>query len=192
VNDPIQLFRDWQRESAASNAAHQPNAMCVSTVDAAGAPHARFVDLKVVRPDGFVFCTSYASPKGVHLEANPNVALTFWWDHIGRQVRVLGVASRIADSEADAYFAERSRNAQLASWAFEQSDALRADETRADRVAAAREKFGADRIPRPPEWGGYLVTPRRIEFLRFDVSRAHERVLYEVNGSGWRRSELQP
>lgn len=166
--------------------------MCVSTVDASGEPHARFLDLKTVRPDGFIFCTSYASPKGRHLEANRNVSLTFWWDHIGRQVRVLGAATRIADSEADAFFAERGRKAQLASWAFAQSATLRAGDTRASQVTAVREQFGNGAIPRPPQWGGYLVAPRRIEFMRFDADRAHERILYERHNSTWLVSELQP
>lgn len=192
MNDPIDVFREWHRQATVSGSAAQPNAMCLSTVDAAGVPHARFVDLKTVRIDGFVFCTSYASPKGRHLEANPNVSLTFWWDHIGRQVRVLGAATRIADSEADRHFAERSRNAQLASWAFDQSATSRVGETRADRVAAMNDRFGGGVIPRPPEWGGYIVTPRRIEFLRFEASRAHERILYERDDSAWVLSELQP
>jgi hypothetical protein len=46
-----------------------------------------------------VFCTSYSSPKARHLEERPDVSLTFWWDHVGRQVRVLGVAGRISPTE---------------------------------------------------------------------------------------------
>lgn len=46
-----------------------------------------------------MFCTSYSSPKARHLEQRPDVSLTFWWDHVGRQVRVLGVAGRISPTE---------------------------------------------------------------------------------------------
>lgn len=132
--------------------------MCVSTVDPAGVPHGRFVDLKTIRPDGFVF----------------------------------GSATRIPAAEADAFFAERSRDAQLASWVFDQSEPFGLDETLARRWAAVHQRFGEGTIPRPPHWGGYIVAPRRIEFFAFSVSRAHERVLYELSGSGWTVSELQP
>ena len=166
--------------------------MCVSTVDADGRPHGRFVDLKEVRPEGFVFCTSYLSPKGLHIDERPQVCLTFWWDHVGRQVRVLGRAARISPDEADMFFAERSREAQLASWAYEQSRPSPSSETLAIRLAAIRERFGSGAVPRPRHWGGYLVAPGTIEFLTFSVDRDHTRILYAWRDSHWFRSELQP
>jgi pyridoxamine 5'-phosphate oxidase len=166
--------------------------MCVSTVDSDGRPHARFVDLKEVRSEGFVFCTSYLSAKGLHIAEHPHVSLTFWWDHVGRQVRVLGRAARISPAEADVFFAERSREAQIGSWAYEQSRPCPSRETLAIRVAAMRARFGSGAVPRPRHWGGYLVAPERIEFLTFSVDRDHTRILYEWRDSHWVRSELQP
>lgn len=190
--DPIALFRGWRREASASGDHSLPDAMCLSTVDGDGAPHARFVDLKEIRDDGFVFCTSHASPKAAHIEASSRVALTFWWGHVKRQVRVSGLATRITEAEADAMFRRRSREAQLASWAFEQSAGLPGNVSPGDRLNAARERFGDGEVPRPPHWGGYVVTPDRIEFLVFDESRAHRRVLYERRRGEWTASELQP
>jgi pyridoxamine 5'-phosphate oxidase len=155
-------------------------------------PHARFVDLKEVRDDGFVFCTSHASPKADHIEANPRVALTFWWEHVKRQVRASGLATRITEAEADALFRRRDREAQLASWAFEQSAVLSGDTPPADRLNAVHERFGSGEVPRPPQWGGYVVAPDRIEFLNFEDSRAHGRILYERQRGKWMTSELQP
>lgn len=191
--DPIALFRRWRREAtAAPGTLSLPDAMCLSTVDGDGTPHARFVDLKEVRDDGFVFCTSHASPKAAHIEANSRVALTFWWDHVKRQVRVSGLATRISEAESEAMFRRRGREAQLASWAFEQSAELAAEVSPADLLNDRAERVGSGELPRPPHWGGYLVTPDRIEFLVFEESRAHRRVLYELHDQGWRTSELQP
>jgi pyridoxamine 5'-phosphate oxidase len=192
MTDPMEVFRAWHQDAVRSGAARQPNAVCLATVDDDGMPHARFVDLKEVRPDGFVFCTSYVSPKARHIDARPHVSLTFWWDHVGRQVRVLGTAGRIAAAEADAFFAERSRAAQLTSWAYDQSQPLQPGDTLSTRAAAVRDRFGNGPVPRPPTWGGYLVAPRRVEFLAFRADRAHERTLYVLDAAGWIRSELQP
>lgn len=192
TRDPIALFRAWRREAADSGTLAFPDAMCLSTVDEDGTPHARFVDLKEVREDGFVFCTSHTSPKGAHLEADPRVALTFWWDHARRQVRVSGLAARITDVEADGVFRRRPRDAQLASWAFEQGAVLARDASLDERLSVTRERFGADRVPRPPHWGGYVVSPRRIEFLTFETSRAHRRVVYERRDGEWTVSRVQP
>lgn len=191
--DPIALFREWRgAASAAPGAPSLPNATCLSTVDGDGTPHARFVDLKEVRDDGFVFCTSHVSPKSAHIEANPRVALTFWWDHAKRQVRVTGLATRIAETEADAMFRRRDHEAQLASWAFEQSAEVPGDTSLAELLNDAAERIGSGEVPKPPHWGGYLVTPDRIEFLDFEDSRAHRRVQYERRRGGWTASELQP
>lgn len=191
ASDPIARFRDWQREAAAG-VLSQPNAMCLSTVDADGVPHARFVDLKTVTADGFVFCTSHESPKAVQVDAASHVSLTFWWDHAGRQVRILGVPARITHAAADTFWAERGRDAQLASWSCEQSRPLSPGETLQDRVAGVRARFGDGVIPRPAHWGGYVVAPRRMEFLQFSPDRMHERTLYERRGGEWHVSVLQP
>lgn len=190
--DPIARFREWHREASASEAGSRPDAMCLSTVDGEGTPHARFVDLKEVRDDGLVFGTSLTSPKSAHIEANPRVALTFWWGHVKRQVRVTGLATRITEAEAEAMFGRRSREAQLASWAFEQSAELPRDASPGDLLNAAAERFASGEVPRPAHYGGYVVTPDRIEFLDFEDSRAHRRVLYERHDGEWTVSELQP
>lgn len=167
--------------------------MCVSTVDALGHPHARFVDLKEVRSDGFVFCTSLSSPKAQQIDASLWVSLTFWWDHVGRQVRVLGTAARISETDADAYFLARPADAQLASWAFEQSQPIVAGGPSAtERLAAARQRMAHNGGRRPPNWGGYVVAPRTVEFLTFSEDRVHHRVVFTRNGDTWLRQELQP
>jgi pyridoxamine 5'-phosphate oxidase len=186
------VFQEWQHHASESGSLSRINAMCVSTVDAEGRPHGRFVDLKEVRREGFVFCTSYLSPKAQHIEERPDVSLSFWWDHVGRQVRVLGRAARISPDEADVFFAERSREAQLASWVYEQSRPFPSSEMLAIRTAAMRARIGSGAIPRPPHWGGYLVAPASVEFLTFSMDRAHARMLYEWRDSQWFRSELQP
>ena len=190
--DPITRFREWHREASASEAGSRPDAMCLSTVEGDGTPHARFVDLKEVRDDGFVFGTNYTSPKSAHIEANPRVALTFWWGHVKRQVRVAGRATRITEGDAEALFRRRRREAQLVSWAFEPSEVLPGDTSPGDLLDAVHERFGSGEVPRPPHWGGYVVAPDRIEFLDFEDSRAHRRVLYERHHGEWTASELQP
>ena len=192
MNDPIDVFREWRAVAAESGRLAYPSAMCVSTVASNGNPDARFVDLKAVRDEGFVFCTSFDSPKSEQLAANRHVALTFWWDHVGRQIRVLGTAHRISDSDADRLWAERKRDAQLATWAFEQSTPLAKNQTREQILDLVRQRFPDGPVPRPAYWGGFLVAPHRVEFLTFDESRVHRRQLYELQLGEWMVSELQP
>jgi pyridoxamine 5'-phosphate oxidase len=192
MNDPIRLFEEWWSMARANSPLRHPNAVCVSTVDATGAPDARFVDLKEVRSEGFVFCTQWTSRKGLALEVNAAIALTFWWDHIERQVRVSGRAERISTRDAERFFAARPRDAMLASWASNQSAPLDDWTCLEKRLSDVTRRFEGKPVPRPESWGGYLVVPARIEFLTFKTHRMHERLSFERDGAEWRRRWLEP
>ena len=89
--------------------------MSVSTKNAQGFPTSRIVDLKEINQEGFIFCTNMDSAKGIDIERDHKVGLTFWWDEVGRQIRVLGVANRIKDEKADYYWASRTQEAKITS-----------------------------------------------------------------------------
>ena len=87
--DPFVQFGRWFDVWAATEA-YDANAMVLATVDSAGRPSARYVLLKGVSDDGFVFYTNQASRKALDLEAHPAAALCFGWLDLNRQVRVEG------------------------------------------------------------------------------------------------------
>jgi pyridoxamine 5'-phosphate oxidase len=49
-------------------------------------------------------------------------------------------------------------------------------------------------VPRPSHWGGYVLTPREIEFWQGRENRLHDRFLYTRSDAagGWSRARLQP
>jgi pyridoxamine 5'-phosphate oxidase len=190
--DPFLLFREWWEKSRTHSPSKHPGAVCLSTVDVHGVPEGRFVDLKELSEHGFVFGTHLYSPKGLALAANPHVALTFWWDHVERQVRVVGRAEQLSDAAADALFATRPREAQITSWGSQQSALLLDSTALEQRLTDIRRRFADADVPRPDHWGAYCVVPGRIEFLEFRASRTHIRTLFERDATGWRRSLLQP
>ena len=192
TRDPLALFEEWFADARQHATGRHPAAVCVSTVDADGVPAGRFVDLKAVVDAGFIFCTQLDSDKGRAIEVNARVALTFWWDHVGRQVRVTGTAERVDDAEADAFFRQRSRDAQLASAVSQQSAPLGDLPGLEHRRAVLARRYAGVEIPRPANWGAYLVKPSRIEFLTFMENRMHLRRLFQRAGSTWTSSWLQP
>jgi pyridoxamine 5'-phosphate oxidase len=191
-SDPLLLFRAWWETSRTASLSKHPSAVCVSTVDEHGVPQGRFVELKELSDQGFVFGTHLDSPKSQALAANPHVGLTFWWDHVERQIRVVGLAERLSDAAADALFAARPREAQITSWGSQQSAPLLDSTAFEQRLADTRRRFADVDVPRPHHWGAYCVVPARIEFLEFRASRIHIRTLFERDPMGWRRSLLQP
>ena len=146
-------------------------------------PNVRMVLLKALdppgRPDrGFVFYTNFESAKGEELLANPSAALDFYWKSLRRQVRVRGSVSRVTPEEADAYFATRPRGAQIGAWASQQSRPLESRFALEKAVALAAARFHIGKVPRPPHWSGFRVTPLEIEFWHSRLSRLHERVVF--------------
>jgi len=87
--DPAELFRQWLNEALAAGVP-QPNACSLATADALGRPSSRMLILKDIDDDGWHFATSRESRKGQELTANPHAALNFFWQPLGRQVRVVG------------------------------------------------------------------------------------------------------
>jgi pyridoxamine 5'-phosphate oxidase len=189
--DPFELFDAWYRE-ARQTELNDSNAMALATADAEGRPSVRMVLLKGHGPDGFVFYTNREGRKAGDLEANPNAALLFHWKSLRRQIRIEGPVSRATDAESDAYFATRSRDSQLGAWASDQSRPLDSRETFEARFHEVQARFEGGDVPRPPHWGGYRVTPLRIEFWLDRAHRLHERRLFVREGSGWREGLLYP
>jgi pyridoxamine 5'-phosphate oxidase len=190
ADDPITQFEQWLQEALDAEV-EEPNAMVVATVDAEGQPWSRFVLLKDLRPDGFVFFTSHSSAKGQQLEASGRAGLTFGWLEIHRQVQVAGTAHKVTDDEADRYWEVRPREAQLAAVASRQSEPLTSRRALLDAYDQAAVDH-PDVVPRPDSWGGWLVRPSVVEFWQGRRGRLHDRLRYVANDGGWDLIRLNP
>ena len=190
--DPLRQFAAWF-ELAAQTGLAQPEAAVVATATADGAPSARFVLVKGFDERGFVFFTNYESRKGRELGENPRAALLFYWEPLGRQVRIEGPVERVSVQETDAYVRSRPRGKQLGALASPQSQVIESREWLERRVAELAERYGTGELPLPEAWGGLRVQPGSYEFWQQRDDRLHDRIRY-VRGSepDWRRERLSP
>src|SRR2546421_7968342 len=158
--DPFEQFGRWF-EDARATGVRVPEAMALATAAADGQPSARMVLLKGFGERGFDFYTGYESRKGRELAENPRAALLFYWDPLGRQVRIEGPVERVDEVESEAYFRSRPRGAQISASVSPQSRVVESRAALEERAAELEARGGE--IPRPPEWGGLRVTPETYE-----------------------------
>jgi len=190
--DPIVQFHRWQKEAAAAAGVEMPEAMTLATADAEGRPSARTVLLKSAAEDGFRFFTNTESRKGRELAENPNAALVFHWaQEPRRQVTVAGPVAPLPREEAEAYFRSRPLGSRLGAWASRQTTVI-PDREALDRAFAEAEATYGDDPPLPPWWGGYLLTPTRLEFWQNRPNRLHDRFRYTRDGDSWLFERLAP
>lgn len=213
--DPMVQFRRWFDQAAGARrsggvrrffirlyksmlqvtgtAPMEVNAATLATADREGRPSARVVLLKGVDGRGFIFFTNYESRKGRELGENPHAALVFYWADQERQVCVAGKASRIPREESEAYFRSRPKGSRLAAWASNQSQTVENREMLDHRFEELRAKYPTDEVPMPPYWGGYVLSPVRVEFWQGRPSRLHDRFCYtQQPDKSWRIERLSP
>jgi len=188
--DPLIQFKRWFEEAIRAEAL-EVNAMTLSTLGKDGYPNGRIVLLKGI-DSGFTFFTNYQSEKGQEIEKLSKGSLTFFWPELERQVRIKGDIIKITAEESDEYFFSRPYGSQVGAWTSPQSSRIESREVLNDRQLEIEQRFNNEPMQRPDNWGGYRLTPNRIEFWQGRSSRLHDRICYDLNSSNWQISRLAP
>ena len=189
--DPIKQFQIWLNDAMAAKLP-LPEAMTLATATPDGKPSARMVLLKHVDQDGFVFFTNYGSAKAEQLDANPYAALVFYWAQLDRQVRVEGSVTKTSAQESRDYFRTRPRESQIGAWASAQSQVISSRDALEQRSQEVEALYCDREVDCPEHWGGYRLTPDRIEFWKSRIGRLHDRLLYQRDATGWAITRLAP
>jgi len=191
AENPIHYFMNWFEDALKVNK-QEANACVLSTISSDNYPSSRVVLLKGVNENGFTFFTNYQSSKAKDIDANPNVALNFYWPELERQVRITGIAKKIAIKDSDTYFECRPRDSQMGAWLSDQSKVIGLDYNFMDTLNSLESKFKDKAVSRPLHWGGYCIVPVKVEFWQGRPSRLHDRLVYEIEDGKWIYKRLAP
>ena len=188
--DPRQQFELWLQQALDAQLP-EPNAMTLATVGPDGRPSTRVLLIKGCDERGIVWYTNYDSRKGRELAANPCAALQFHWVELERVVRVEGRVERAGAEESDAYYATRPLDSRIGAWASPQSQVIASRAVLVGNAAKVSARYLLN-PPRPPNWGGFRLTPDRWEFWQGRRSRLHDRLRYRLDAGQWVRERLAP
>lgn len=191
--NPMELFQKWFLAADASGTIGEANAMTLSAIGLDGFPKSRVVLLKKYTWEGFIFYTNYESEKGKAILANPHICLSFFWGSLEQQIIIKGTAKKLAENLSDGYFESRPDGSKLGAWASNQSEVVPSRDFLDDQLAQYEAQFAGKDIPRPPHWGGFLVSPISIEFWQGRPNRMHDRIRYSLQEDfSWKLERLAP
>jgi pyridoxamine 5'-phosphate oxidase len=192
ADNPIDQFEKWI-EDAIKNKVSLPNAMHLATTGTDGRPSGRIMLLRGFDERGFVFFTNHKSRKGNDLKSSNYASMTFFWSELFRQVRIEGDVHQVPDWESDKYFQSRPRESQISAVASDQSKILESRGSLEKKVSELDQRFKGQPIPRPDYWGGFYLSPVRIEFWQGRAHRLHDRIVYILNKNNtWNIQLLYP
>jgi pyridoxamine 5'-phosphate oxidase len=190
--DPIIQFELWLQEAVSANCL-EPTGMNVSTVSENSSPASRMVLLKGVDKGQLIFYTNYQSRKAQHLAKNPSISALFYWPELERQVNIEGVVEKCSAEESDQYFQTRPWKSRIGAIISPQSKSIKNRSYIKKAFLMEAAKHLPDYVPRPQNWGGYRITPGRIEFWQGRSSRLHDRILFtKVPDGQWAIERLAP
>ena len=193
VNEnPMQQFRTWFFEVQDSDSVDEVNAMTVSTISIDGFPKGRVVLLKKYDENGFYFYTNYNSEKGKAITKNNKISLSFFWPKMERQIIIKGIAEKTSEADSTNYFHSRPKGSQLGTAVSHQSTPVDSRDTLEKNLIELEKKYENKEVPKPEDWGGFLVRPVSIEFWQGRPNRLHDRIRYTLKDQDWIIERLAP
>ncbi|WP_298759593.1 pyridoxal 5'-phosphate synthase [uncultured Psychroserpens sp.] len=190
--DPLEKFKQWHTEYIKNTTTKLPYACCLASIGSDGYPNSRFVSLKEIKEHKFVITGSLTSRKGLELLANPKASLTFWWPETQQQIRIQGDTSQIDHTLANTYFKGRHKEAQIVSHICQQGIEIDNITDLTSLFEKKKIEYKNADVPKPNDWSGFYIDPKRIEFMEFKSNRFHYRELYTKEQNGWSKVILQP
>ncbi|MGG4604196.1 pyridoxal 5'-phosphate synthase [Paenalcaligenes sp. Me131] len=191
---PLPLFQEWLQAAIDAGIA-EAHAMTLSTVDEQGMPDARVLILKNLDEQGWYFATTRRSPKSKQVEATHKAALTFYWQPLGRQVRIRGEVIAASAQVCQSDFQERPVGSRAGALLGRQSDVLLNEQELINGLAQQRQRVEHDPTLANPDWVVYRVEAHEVEFWQGDTERNHVRLRYrrtESTNTGWIKERLWP
>ena len=186
---PYLKFHNYYEEALAMNQDYI-EAICISSLYD-NKVDSRFVNLKFIIDDEWIFFTNYNSEKAKNFKYHSQVSALFFWESINAQIRIKATIRKSPIEISDKHFAIRSKDKNALAYISCQSKkitSLSSLEQKHKQLLKQKDLT----IIRPDYWGGYSFTPYYFEFWHGHDARLNRREVYEFSEGKWENYFLQP
>lgn len=152
--------------------------------------NARYVNLKYVIKDEWIFFSNYESVKAKDFLTHNQITAVSYWSAIDVQIRMKATINKSSKEFSDKHFSLRSKEKNALAISSLQSQPVNSYKD----VKNNYEKTlsSSDLKKRPTYWGGYSFIPYYFEFWKGHESRINKREIYKNENNKWIKSFLSP
>jgi len=150
----------------------------------------RYINLKFISNDEFIFFSNYDSPKASSFNSHNQIAALVYWPSINVQIRMKARIKKTSNEYNQNYFFDRSEKKNALAISSYQSMKI---DSYSNVVTNYNKALNLNSLKKCPDyWGGYSFNPYYFEFWEGHESRLNKRDLYQLNNGEWHHSILQP
>ena len=150
----------------------------------------RFVNLKLIDENKFIFFSNYNSPKSVAFDSHNQISVCIYWPSINLQIRMKAQIRRTSKKFNQEYFKTRSKNKNALAISSNQSSKISCYDLVVEKYE--KVKLDSELSSCPSYWGGFSFIPYEIEFWQGHKFRLNKRDLYKKSDNGWEHLILEP
>lgn len=188
---PYKLFRE-KYDEAVDNGQKSIEAISISSFNKdLEEVDSRFVNLKLISQNEFIFFSNYNSPKALAFSSYNQISALIYWHSTNTQVRMKAKIKKTSDEFNQKYFFDRLEEKNALAISSNQSKPI---DSYDQVVENYNKSLSSDDLKKCPNfWGGYSFVPYYFEFWEGHQSRINKREVFEKKDHiTWKESFLQP
>tara|TARA_B100001093_G_scaffold520517_1_gene617453 strand:- start:9183 stop:9779 length:597 start_codon:yes stop_codon:yes gene_type:complete len=150
----------------------------------------RFVNIKIIDNQKFIFFSNYNSPKAIAFNSFDQISALFYWSSINTQIRMKAIINKTTKNFNNEYFEKRNKEKNALAISSDQSKSS----TSYNEIVSKYENIKKTKnlLKCPDYWGGFSFIPYYFEFWEGHKSRVNKRLIFDKTDLDWKRSFLEP
>jgi len=179
-------------QKALENGQKGIEAISVSSYNPASSEvEARYVNLKYIANNEWIFFSNYSSPKAKQFESHSQVSVLIYWASINTQIRMKAKIFKTSTEFSDEHFQGRTKEKNALAISSNQSQIIGSFDEVAKNFNETLDAMTSE-TARPNFWGGYSFTPYYFEFWQGHENRLNRRHVFVQQDEEWAERLLQP